>query len=59
MISSFVQDLAASVTSKESKVDKVECDVHQGDEVGANAVGKLDRSFSKVRSLTTPVACIL
>ena len=46
-----VQDLAASAVAKELKVDKVECDMHQGDKVGASAVGELIRTVSKVSLL--------
>ena len=57
--SSSVQDLAAITASKELKVEKVERDTHQGDEVGAGAVGELTRSFNKVKLLIIPVVCIL
>ena len=59
VLSSSVQDLAASAASKELKVKKVECDVHQGDKVGASTVGELTRSFNKVNLLIIPVVCIL
>ena len=39
MFSSSTQDLATSTVSKELKVEKVECDMHQGDKAGASAVG--------------------
>ena len=38
VFASSVQDLAASAVAKELKVDKAECDVRQGDKVGASAV---------------------
>ena len=44
-----MQDLAASVVSNESNVKKVECDMHQGDKVGASTVGELTRSKDKVK----------
>ena len=37
--SSSVQDLAASAVAKTLEVDKVECDMHQGDKVGASVFG--------------------
>ena len=52
--SSSAQDLAASSTSKELKV---EYDMHQGDKVGASAVGESTRSLSKVKLLIFSVAC--
>ena len=44
----LVQDLAASSVSKELEVNKVECDVHQGDKVGVSAVGELIRTVNKI-----------
>ena len=46
MFTSSVQDLAASAVAKELEVDRVECDMHQGDEVGASAVGELVRTVT-------------
>ena len=57
--SSSAQDLAASTVSKELKVEKVECGMHQGDKVGASTVGKLNRSKDKVKLLIISVVCIL
>ena len=37
--SSSAQDLATSDVPKELEVDKVECNFHQGDEIGASDVG--------------------
>ena len=51
IFSCSVQDLAASAVSKESLVDKVECDMRQGGKVGTSAVGKLTRSLNKVNLL--------
>ena len=59
MFSSSVQDLAASTESKELKVEKVECDIHQGDKVGAKAVGELTRSFNKVKLQIIRFVCAL
>ena len=53
-----MRDLAASVTSKELKVEQVECDMHQGDRAGASAVGELTRRKDKVKSLIIPVVCV-
>ena len=38
-LASSAQDLASSVVAKELEVDKVECDMHQGDKVVASAWG--------------------
>ena len=51
MFSCSVQDLSVSAVAKELKIDKVECDVHQGDKVGASAVGELVRTVNKVSLL--------
>ena len=37
--SSSAQDQAASAVAKGLEVDKVECDVHQGDKVGLDLLG--------------------
>ena len=47
--SSSVQDLASSTTSKELYANKVECDMNQGDKLGASAVGELTRKKDKVK----------
>ena len=57
--SSSTQDLAASAVSKELNVENVECDTHQGDKVGASAVGELTRSNHKVKLLIIPVVYVL
>ena len=49
MFSSSVQDLAASAVAKALEVDKVECDMRQGDKVGASSVGELVRTVNKVK----------
>ena len=49
IFSSAVQDLAASAVANELNVDKVECDMHQGDKVGASTVGELFRTANKVK----------
>ena len=56
LISSSVQDLAASSVAKELRVDEVECDMHQGDKVGASAVEELSRACDKVNMF---VVCIV
>ena len=48
-----------SAGSKELNAEKVECDMHQGNKVGASVVGELTRSKVKVKSLIIPVVCIL
>ena len=48
IFASSVRDLAASKVAVELIVEKVECDVHQGDKVGSSAVGKLTRSKDNV-----------
>ena len=58
MFLSSVQDLAASVTSKELKVEKVECDMHQCGEVGPSAVEELTRSLNKVNLIIFSVVCV-
>ena len=47
IFSCSVQDLAASAVAKELLVDKVECDMHQGDKVGASVFGDLTRSLNE------------
>ena len=54
-----MHDLYASAPSKELKVEKVECDMCQGDKLGASAVRELPRSKDKVKLLIIPVASIL
>ena len=44
-----MQDLAASAVAKELNVEKVEYDMHQGDEVGTSAVRELTRSKDNVK----------
>ena len=39
MFSYSAQDLSASTVSKELNAEKLECDMHQGDKVGASAFG--------------------
>ena len=39
IFSSSVKYLATSAVAKELNVEKVECDIHQGDKVGASAAG--------------------
>ena len=56
--SSSAQDLAASALSKEFNTEKVECDMHQGDKVGASAVWELTRRKDK-DFLIIPVVFIL
>ena len=56
MFSSSVQDLAASAVANELNVDEVEYDMHQGDEVGASAVGELFRAANKVKMF---IVCIV
>ena len=51
VFSCLVQDLAASAVAKESQVDEVECDTHQGHKVGASTVGNLARTVNKVNLL--------
>ena len=51
VFSCSVQNLATSAVAKKLQVDKVECDVHQGDKVGASAVGELVRTVNKVSLL--------
>ena len=51
-----MQDLAASSVANELHVDEVECGTHQGDKVGASAVGELARTANKVSMCVT---CIL
>ena len=46
-----VQDLAASSVANELHVDKVECDMRQGDKVSASAVGELVRAADKAKYL--------
>ena len=58
VFSSYVQDLATSAVSKELKVEKLECDIHQGDEVGASAVGELTRILSKANLLILSIVCV-
>ena len=48
----------ASATSKELQVDKVECDMHQGDKVGAITVGEFTRSLNKVSLLIFSNFCV-
>ena len=43
MFSSSVLYLAASLASKELNSEKIEYDMHQGDKLGASAVGELSR----------------
>ena len=59
MFSSSAQDLAASAVSKELNTEKLECGMHQGDKVGASAVGELPRSKGKAKLLIIPVAHVL
>ena len=52
MFSSSAQDLAASAVANEfnvEKVEKVECDMRQGDKVGTSAVRESTKSKVKVR----------
>ena len=56
LFSSAAQDLAASSVANELHVDKVECDMHQGDKVGASAVGKLFRATNKVNTF---IVCVI
>ena len=53
LFSSAVQDLAASSVTRVLDVDKVECDMRQGDKVGASAIGDLVRAVNKVNMLIT------
>ena len=55
--SSSAQDLTASDLSKELNVDKVECDMHQGDKVVTSAVGELTRTKDKAKLQLIPVDC--
>ena len=59
MFSSSVQDLSASAVAKELEVDKVECDVHQGDKVSASDVGELVRTVNKVKLLFIHIIVVL
>ena len=34
-----MQDIAASAVAKELDIEQVECDMHQGDKVGASVFG--------------------
>ena len=56
---SSAQDLSTSDFSKELNVEKVECDIHQGNNVGASNVGELPRRKDKVKLLIIPVICVL
>ena len=56
MFSYSVQDLAASAVAKELQVDEVACSMHQGDKVGASAIGELVRTVNKVNLL---IICIV
>ena len=49
VFSSSVQDLTASAVSKELNVEKIECDTHQGDKLGASSVGELTWRKDKVK----------
>ena len=49
MFSSSVQDLATSTVAKALEVDKIECDMRQGDKVGASDVGELVHTVNKVK----------
>ena len=55
--SSSVQDLAASAASKELNVDKVECDVRQGDKVGASSIEELTRKKDKLKLQLIKLDC--
>ena len=57
--SCLVHDLAASAIAKELQVDEVECDMHQGDKVGASAVGELVHTVSKVNLLITCIVVVM
>ena len=59
MFYSSVQDVAASAVSKELKLEKVEFDVCQGDEVGTSAFGELTRSKNTTKLLIILVVCVL
>ena len=59
MFSCSVQDLAASSVAKESQVDKVECEMRQGDKVGASAVGELVRTLNKVNLLFIHIVVVV
>ena len=52
-----MQDLAESAIAKELNVEKVECDMHKGNEVGASSVGQLTRSKDKAK-LHTHSLCL-
>ena len=56
LFSSEAHDLAASSVANELHVDKVECDMRQGDKAGASTVGEPVRAAKKVRML---IVCIL
>ena len=51
IFSCLVQDLAASAAAKELEADKAECDMRQGNKVGASAAGELVRTVNKVNLL--------
>ena len=43
-----MQYLSVSVVAKELDAEKIECDIHHGNEVGTSAVGELPRIKDKV-----------
>ena len=51
--------MAVSTVAKELEGDKVECDMHQGDKVGASAVGELSRTVNKENSLFICIVVVL
>ena len=59
MFSFSVEDMAVSTVAKELEGDKVECDMHQGDKVGASAVGELSRTVNKENSLFICIVVVL
>ena len=57
--SSLVQDLASSAVPKELEVDKIECDMRQGDKVGASAVREFVRTVSILKLLLICIDVVL
>ena len=57
MFSFSVQDVAAIAVAKELLVDKVECDICQGDKVGDSTLGELTGSLNKVNLLIYSIVC--
>ena len=44
-----MQDVAAGTVTNELKMEKVQCDMHQGDKVGASTFGELTKIKDKVK----------